>query len=224
MNSVLNLNNKGILCLKDHNISESLACFTKALLICKSLKDCSKSYSELDEKEENYANIIAAEDLEVDLVEQENFTYWKAMKIQQIVEGHPEEDERTFILYSFACVFNLALGHHLSGLITSSPFFLRKAIKLYEQAYGILIQDNNDIDPSHFLAVLNNLGRSHIHLGNSRKSTKYSEYLLATLMYVADIYKLDGIEYSDEHVVLCEGCFSNVMHLVLRDRRIAPAA
>jgi tetratricopeptide (TPR) repeat protein len=223
MNTVQELNNKGVVCLKDQNISESLACFKKALIICKSLMDCSELCSELDEDEETYANMIAPEDLAVDLIEQENFVYWKAIKIQRLVQEHPKVDERTVIIYSFACVFNLALCHHLSGLIISSPFFLRKAIKLYEQAYGMLMQED-EMDTTLFLAVVNNLGRIHSQLGDSMKAIKYSEHLLATLMYVTDNYKLNGIKSSDEDAVLCESCFSNVMHLVLRDSRIASAA
>jgi hypothetical protein len=224
--TVRNLNNQGVQCLKQQNINDALVHFNEALCACQSLF-LSPDRRDDDAREES-TNVIVSEDIieKPQIDQQENFVCWKALKIekQPIEEEEERPSERTRVLYSVASMFNLALCFHLSGHLTSSPSRMRKAEKLYEQVYALLVVHAEAFDATICLAVVNNLGRVNSQLGNSKRAEEYIEYLLVILMCLADENKSKGIELSEDYRVLCEGCFSNVMHLVLRDTRMAPAA
>jgi tetratricopeptide (TPR) repeat protein len=222
-NNVRNLNNQGVQCLKEQKINEARVCFEEALYACQSLLH-SRDRRDDDAREESTTVINSEDIIEKDLIDQqENFVCWKALKIEkQSKEEEERPSERTLALYSVASMFNLALGFHLSGHLTSSQCFLRKAEKWYERVYALLAVH---FEATIFLlVVVNNLGRVHSQLSNYKRAEEYTEYLLAILMCVADENKSKGIEHLEDYSVLCEGCFSNVMHLVLRDTRMASAA
>ena len=233
MNTVRRLNNKGIMLTKARNASEAIECFLEALNICQSIlnEDCQHS-EECYEEEMVFPchDTIYPVDLEVDdLVNNRNFVYWKALKIKR---GIPE-DPVNIICYSFACVFNLAMVHHLIGCAenevapispSSHIIFLNKAANLYEQAYSLLTKEIEEVDPTLLLAVVNNLGSIYNYRSNSTKATKYSKFLLSLLMFVSSTNMTDSVNVCPETNFLCERCFSNVSHLVLRDGHVAPAA
>jgi tetratricopeptide (TPR) repeat protein len=228
MDIVADLNSQGIECLKDERIYDGLENFAQALVICEQLLSSVEQENEQKKKNGCFVLshtkvapwILTPADLSVDLEEQGNFTYCKAMRLQ--TRGPNDCCENPLLFNSFACVFNLALGHHLYGLMKSSTTSLRNALQLYEHAYTIL-RDDTDIFIS--IVVVNNIGRIHHHLGNSMKARQCSEYLLAALMRATDerISNGQGLGGEDK-VLLIESCFSNVVHLVLRDGHTSPAA
>ena len=235
MNTVRQLNNKGIMLTKARNVREAIECFMEALITCQSIVDEDCQHSEGCYEEEMLfpcLDTIYPVDLEVeDLFDNNNFVYWKAMKIKRGIPEDPVNKRSALICYSFACVFNLAMVHHLIGRaendvasISSSPIFLKKAINLYEQAYGLLTKEIEEFDPTLLLAVVNNLGSIYNYRGNSTKATKYSKFLLSLLMFVSSTNITDSVDVCPETNFLWERCFSNVSHLVLRDRSVAPAA
>jgi hypothetical protein len=227
MDIVADLNNQGIECLKDEKIYDGLQKFAQALVMCEQLLS---SVERKEQKKKNDCFVLShakvtpwtltPADLSVDLEEQGNFTYSKAMRFQ--TRGPNDCCENPLLFSSFACVFNLALGHHLYGLMKSSNTSLRNALRLYEHAHTILKDDTNIFI---LVIVVNNIGRIHHHLGDSMKARKCSEYLLAALMRATDESISNGHGLGgEEKVLLIESCFSNVMHLVLRDGNISPAA
>ena len=235
MNTVRQLNNKGIMLTKAGNVSEAIECFLEALNTCQSIVDEDCQYSEECYDEEIVFpchGTIYPVDLEIDdLLDNKKFVYWKAMKIKRGIPEDPVKRRFTLICYCFACVFNLAIAHHLIGRaendeasISSSRVFLTKATNLYEQAYAILTKEIEEVDPTLLLAVVNNLGSIYNYRGNSTKATKYSKFLLSLLMFVSSTNITDSVNVCSETNFLCEGCFSNVSHLILRNRRVAPAA
>jgi hypothetical protein len=229
MDIVADLNNQGIECLKDGRIYDGLENFAQALVICEQLS----SSVEREEQKKNHCFVLSnakvtpwiltSADLSVDLEEQGNFTYCKAMRLQ--TSGPNNCCDNPLLFSSFACVFNLALGHHLYGLMKSSNTSLRNALQLYEHAYTIL---KDDTDIFIFVVVVNNIGRIHHHLGDSIKANQCSEYLLEALMRAMDESISNGkgrlVGGEENKVLLIESCFSNVTHLVLRDCHTSPAA
>jgi tetratricopeptide (TPR) repeat protein len=122
---------------------------------------------------------------------------------------------------SFACMFNLALTHHLWALEESSnqEAFLIRAVRLYELAYGMIMQDGVDLNGNEMisLAIVNNLAIAHDTLKNEQKATRCFEHLLSLLMF----YR----EYGDIHTAkLSSPILSTVVHLLLNDPLTSPAA
>ena len=220
---------------KARNASEAIECFLEALITCQSIVDEDCQHSEGCYEEEMVfpcLDTIYPVDLEVDdLVDNRQFCVLESNEDQAGDTGGPGEQRSALICYSFACVFNLAMVHHLIGRaendvasISSSPIFLNKATNLYEQAYGLLTKEIEEVDPTLLLAVVNNLGSIYNYRGNSTKATKYSKFLLSLLMFVSSTNITDSVDVCPETNFLWERCFSNVSHLVLRDRSVAPAA
>ena len=123
--------------------------------------------------------------------------------------------------YSIAIMFNLALAHHLSGMETSEVSRigkLRKALRLYEYAYSIQMQEDVQLQITYTLGMVNNLGHIQEHLGEVQKAQQCFQHLLSTLMYVIE----SGEEGSDEGQ--WDVFFHNITHLVLRESALAAAA
>lgn len=125
-----------------------------------------------------------------------------------------------FNKYSFAIIFNIALAHHLGGMncIKSRAAKLRKALRLYEFAYSIHMQDNAQLQITYTLGMVNNLGHIRETLGEQQKAQQCFQQLLSTLMYV--------MQESGEKS--CKGEWDiflhNITHLVLRNTAMATAA
>jgi hypothetical protein len=112
MDIVADLNNQGIECLKDGRIYDGLENFAQALVICEQLS----SSVEREEQKKNHCFVLSnakvtpwiltSADLSVDLEEQGNFTYCKAITdkwAQQLLR------ESTFVQFVCLC-FQSRLG------------------------------------------------------------------------------------------------------------------
>ena len=170
--------------------------------------------------------------------------YWKVMQLampaKKLTKDQYEENHDFGVLLqtSFACVYNLALAHHVCGMLGSNKLYLRKASKLYQQAYSLLMQleMQQDLEAKElsvlYLAVLNNAARVLGSLGEDLPAqSRLTDHLLSALMCITDLNMTTTSSeeptrttcLDTEMSYICELCFSNVMHLMLRDIA-APAA
>lgn len=132
-----------------------------------------------------------------------------------------------YIRMSFIVMFNLAITYHLGALNVSQTMSLcndeplSKAKKLYELAYCISTQENVEICAYYTISIVNNLSQIHAMVGNDVGSKLCCENLLQSLVYLKEtgvaLDKAIGVEHM-------EGLYSNVMHLVLTNQQVAPAA
>ena len=123
--------------------------------------------------------------------------------------------------FSFGIMFNLALAHHLGGLNChdqTREAKLQKALRLYEFAYSIQMQEDLSLQLVYTLGMMNNLGHIQDALGDKEKSQQCYQHLLSTLMFVME--GQDSGCCSEE----MELFLNNVTHLVLRETDLAPAA
>ena len=167
---------------------------------------------------------------------QDKSVCWKIMKMVVPQQLNIEEEHFCLLQVSFACVYNLALAHHVSGLVLSSRLHLRKALRLYEQAHGLLVH-NHTIKPRSentalYLTVLNNMARLHNHLGDISTQSRLADHILSTLLCMVDVRvavpssQTSSLSHDDlegEAFCIFQTCISNVMHLMLQDVT-APAA
>ena len=132
------------------------------------------------------------------------------------------------IRYAIVCLFNLALSHHLwaledrrlSGCKEGTRSRLLAAARLYELAYNLLMQaEDLEMAPVFALAIVNNLWQIHTTSEDHTKAELCLEHLLSSLMFFCD---RDDIR---TQLIDCfDGFISNVMTLLLKDIRTAPAA
>jgi hypothetical protein len=122
---------------------------------------------------------------------------------------------------SVAIMFNLALSHHLCALygehknINDRQSKLDQAIALYELAYTVGMQDEGDLNVEFTMATINNLGHIHRVKGNREKSNQCFRHLLSTLLFLQSYGQTNC--RTDEF-------FQSVMHLILQEQAVAPAA
>jgi hypothetical protein len=88
-------------------------------------------------------------------------------------------------------IFNLALAHQLTAMEEgndSREMMLRKALKIYELGFNMVLQKEYADEPStmYILATVNNLGLAHQHLNDRHTATKCFKHLMSTLMYLID--------------------------------------
>ncbi len=92
-----------------------------------------------------------------------------------------------------------------------------KAAKRYRLAYSLLTSEKADC-PIMLPAIVNNIGHVHRLLGHVEKARRCFQHLLMALMFVT---VGSSVRLPED---LQERFFSNVMHMILNDRRLAPAA
>ena len=121
--------------------------------------------------------------------------------------------------YSFAIIFNLALAHHLSGMDSTElrDTKLRKALRLYEFAYSIQMQEDVQLQLVYTFGMVNNLGHIQETLGDQEKAQQCYQHLLSTLMYVME--SGEG-NYEGQWDIFLH----NITHLILRQSPMAAAA
>lgn len=132
------------------------------------------------------------------------------------------------IRYSIVCLFNLALSHHLwaledrriSGCKEGARPRLAAAARLYELSYNLLMQaEDMEMAPIFALAIVNNLWQIFTTSEDHTKAELCLEHLLSSLML---FYDRDDIR--TQLMDCIDGFISNVMRLLLKDTRTAPAA
>ena len=137
-----------------------------------------------------------------------------------------------YIRMSFIVMFNLAITYHLGALHSDNAVsheqtslydeeHLSKAQKLYELAYCISTQENVEISAYYTISIVNNLSQIHAMVGNMQDSQLCCENLLASLVYLKESGAAMDKALGMDHI---EGLYSNVMHLVLTNHQVAPAA
>ena len=91
------------------------------------------------------------------------------------------------VTMSKVILFNLALAHHLAGLVSehSSSLLLAKAATLYETSF-MMARKENMRAPFFTLAVVNNLGCIHHAMGDEGNAMMYFHQLLSMCMFLVD--------------------------------------
>jgi hypothetical protein len=129
--------------------------------------------------------------------EQQHFLYNHGIRIPGTIM---DINYQECTLISCIVVFNLALAHHLYAeqvdKRSGTHQELLKAKELYEISlkmhrdistiHGLDNEDCDDDDILFLLAIFNNLGLVHQQLQNNEKSGQCFEYVLSTLMCLAD--------------------------------------
>lgn len=98
-----------------------------------------------------------------------------------------EEEHCPGVILSLIIIFNLALAHHLSAIQNNAcPKLLQKALHLYELAYQLQREENDNGSLRFTMIVANNLGQIHRAVNNESKHQQCLEHLLSTMMYLVD--------------------------------------
>lgn len=125
---------------------------------------------------------------------------------------------RACVMVSTMVTFNLALAQQLtsvSGFAADPKSMLHKAAKLYELAFSMQQEEEFDQNTLFTLATVNNLGLIHSQLNDRKAADQCFEYLLSTLMYLAN-------SNGERHAFL-DGFFRNATSQIQKSQA-APAA
>ena len=115
-------------------------------------------------------------------------------------------------------LYNLALCHTLRGIEKSSRSILRVALRTYELAYYLQLQDGVCLSMSHAMGLVNNCGQIQKMLDRKQTADQLFEHLLTTLVTMVDAGESETL---DE----IEGFFSATSHLIfVKDTGAAAAA
>ena len=116
--------------------------------------------------------------------------------------------------------FNLALAHHLCAIqnkeIESKSDSMDKLLKLYECAYRMQIQDEDDelVHSIQFTMIIsNNLSQIHRAANNHAKHLRCLQHLLSTVMFV-----VDGQQSSGKSGLDMDGFLQNASSLILQEQ------
>jgi tetratricopeptide (TPR) repeat protein len=126
----------------------------------------------------------------------------------------------SFERLSYVVLYNLALAYHLKA--TEEPvqrlqiFNLQKALRLYEHAHHVLMNQDHDMSLLHTMAITNNLGHIHHVLGDEDRAGLCFQHLLSTIIYMVDYGEAEEIKPFD-------GFFRNAMTVIAKSSS-APAA
>lgn len=122
---------------------------------------------------------------------------------------------------SLTCLFNLALTHHLWSLDSScsddkpTP---HAALRLYELAYSLLVQQAQDLSGGIMtLAIVNNLAQIHNACNDASKAAHCREHLVSLYMYFQECSDVDLSEVSGP-------ILATLSRQLLHDPATSPAA
>jgi hypothetical protein len=151
----------------------------------------------------------------------EHFLYRQAIRIPSTMVL--ESTYRAIIMGSSMVIFNLALAHQLTAMEEgndSREMMLRKALKIYELGFNMVLQKEYADEPStmYILATVNNLGLAHQHLNDRYTATKCFKHLMSSLMYLIDCGVGDSSNWD------FEGFLRNATEVELQAARPAAAA
>ena len=128
-------------------------------------------------------------------------------------------------------IFNLALAHHLLGLVGNdkSITLLSKAVKFYEYSFQIYQGQAGGkelkLENTQFLMVsINNSGQCHRALGRDQSAASCFQELLSTLVLLKYFSRDSRSRYPSFAETLCEGFFRNISRWVSRENLVAAGA
>jgi hypothetical protein len=133
---------------------------------------------------------------------------------------------QTYDLLSYVALYNLALYWHWSAVANngdadaSRQARLEKALVLYNSAYSMIRAAGLQVDPIHYMAILNNTGHIHACLGNAAKAEGcFQQLLLGVRKWLLGNADVDGEEIkAPMEVFIC-----NVIPRILKKSIYAPA-
>eukprot|EP00934_Nitzschia_sp_Nitz4_P000097 Nitzschia sp. Nitz4//scaffold94_size78252//6564//7331//NITZ4_005456-RA/size78252-processed-gene-0.1-mRNA-1//1//CDS//3329560344//97//frame0 len=158
------------------------------------------------------------------------FVFEGPLQIDRIDNAFHNSRSLFVVLSSVALValYNLGLSNHLSGLDQQCELRLKKAIKYYQSAYALQLQDAvreacTSLLP--VMAILNNMGMIFLILDKPVDSQKFLGRLLVAMTGLREI-RYEGLVnvHCHEMKTSLEGFWGNVTRLILRDPSTAPAA
>ena len=128
---------------------------------------------------------------------------------------------RCYSKFLFVHVYNLALSHQLLSMQVVDPqmraSILRKALKLYELAHNVHIEESADHSVFEVMVIINNIAEIHIQLTNEMNARKCIQQLEGAIMFLV-------VNGENEILQQLEVVVSNVLSRSLPDSHISPAA
>jgi hypothetical protein len=126
-------------------------------------------------------------------------------------------------IVSFTIIFNLSLCFQLEGIENKDKSSSRKNLnvskRLYETAFEMQVQSKGT-NLLLTLALMNNLSLVNKALNNQYEAAQYNQLLLCALLQIVD----RGGAVTEENKKVLDGFMGNVMHLVMNQAPVAPAA
>jgi hypothetical protein len=126
---------------------------------------------------------------------------------------------------AYVTIYNLALAHHLAAMnhhVVRPPIevqtLLSKALRLYEQAHFLLINEPDlDVPILNVMAIMSNLGHAHSAIGGIEKARLCYDNLLSTVLYLIDSGRYETT------FPLFDGFFLEVLPLITKISAAAAA-
>jgi hypothetical protein len=146
---------------------------------------------------------------------------------QNPVFMHEREGDKACSIsqFVFHIMFNLALAHHLKGL-QGDEEDRSKSLPVSKRLYELSFQMQAQEAQSNLVlmaALLNNLSLVHKDLNNQRKEEQCQQLLLSALLLVVDLGGVGHVAATGSQSDL-EGFMGNVVHLIIAESPVAPAA
>ena len=189
---------------------------TPSLDDCMSSRPCSPKRIELicEEKDDTYNQL---DDQEAG----PSYVYRHAIHVP--LEMADSDDYETCVKLSVIILFNLALAHQMSAMVSTKlstnkkESMLRKALKFYMLSYNLHREEELQDTTLFILAAVNNMGLLYHVLNEEESSGKCFSHLLATLMFLIDCGEGSITKNFD-------GFFTNASHMVFPSMSTAAAA
>jgi hypothetical protein len=138
------------------------------------------------------------------------FIFLNPIKLPNMLPG-----TRLHKVLTLIAMFNLAVCHHRNAIINNMDIVsLQKALRLYELAYAIQMQEGIDVTLTPTMIIMSNVGHIHKILGNNESADQCFQHLLSTLMFVIEAGEKDTVWDFD-------GFFTNILNTIYAR---APAA
>jgi hypothetical protein len=221
----IHVNNHGVSCLEEGDISKAIECFSVAFHAAKMVFPSSQSCWEGDLHTcslDHFLITKAAQHEEIGS-DDEDYVYHQPIVIPPVRAITHSESLACKMAVMSIIIFNLAMAHHLHAIADPKPYSrvrrFEKAAKLYE--LGFELQGNQDDGYGNFysMAVLNNLGQVFRAIDEEEKASYCILRLLSTLMLVVERHG------GNDHSVACvDGFFRTTSHVVLKEKEAAAAS
>eukprot|EP00934_Nitzschia_sp_Nitz4_P008629 Nitzschia sp. Nitz4//scaffold71_size96697//94179//94916//NITZ4_004714-RA/size96697-processed-gene-0.54-mRNA-1//-1//CDS//3329557304//8619//frame0 len=220
---VIALNNTGVSLMEDGKINRAICCFQQSLNLTwgeMGQSNCLPSVEMEEECDPICSHAILPTRLR--LLARKNTKHdcggyidWTALRLKGPTHFSGID---AYSLVSFVTTYNLAICHHFRGVLKPCNYDMKKSVRLYELAHGLLSQQSErHEDLWMLLTIVNNLSRALRRMGEEKRSTLCCRRVLAILVYVKNHEDLDM------PAGLYDSYLSNVCHLILTSQTAAAA-
>lgn len=224
------LNNSGVYHLLINNYEEATSLFQSSLLKTKELlhrepqPPTQSDQSVLLPKKQSLSMIFVEVDCPSQQMkeaiasvpaEKEAFVCKSAIIISH--DGSADESGHSLSTIAISATYNLAIAHHVHGIRNRSLEHLRLALRCYAISKMMQKQSPSSYNPTHVLAILNNVAVIYRILEDEQQCNKFLRRLYTTM----SILDLTGQNHNQKHWA---GFWSNARQLVVIQPFCAAAA